>query len=85
MKAPLRFIKACVVEYYLDHPSGGNLHILLDDGNCRPSDLQFCLGEAVRHRDVEGQYLCEMLLPFSESELETMLATDFETTKAEDA
>lgn len=30
------------------HPAGGSLHIALDDGNLRDSDLEFCYGFAMR-------------------------------------
>jgi len=47
---------------------GGHLHIVLEDGNCRDSDVQFCLDECVEHRDIDGVCLCVQLMQLSKTQ-----------------
>jgi hypothetical protein len=50
--------------YYDAHSSlaGGNLHILLEDGNVRDSDVQFCIRLTEANRDNSGNALAKKLL-----------------------
>jgi hypothetical protein len=41
--------------------AGGNLHIVLDDGNVRDGDVAFCLGWAIEKRDKEGEHLAQLI------------------------
>lgn len=56
---------------YRDSPGGnvgGNLHIILDDGNIRDKDIKHCR-DVCRHRhDLAGLRLCELLLQMSKSQ-----------------
>lgn len=52
---------------------GGNLHILLDDGNYDPPSILFCLKECLKHPEREesdlGILICKELLKLSAEEL----------------
>lgn len=52
----------------LDNPSGGNLHIVLSDGNIQTADVEFCREEARNARDHVGLALAELLLELTEEE-----------------
>jgi hypothetical protein len=47
---------------------GGNLHIVLDDGNINDSDIKFCLERAIETNDVDGIKLAEILLNMSKTQ-----------------
>jgi len=47
---------------------GGNLHIVLDDGNVNDSDVVFCLERAKETNDVDGVKLAELLLKMSKTQ-----------------
>lgn len=52
-------------QYYKKHPSGGSLHIALDDGNMETDHVQFCLDYAMKERDRAGVKLARTLLELS--------------------
>jgi hypothetical protein len=55
-----------VKNYYYDgNGSGGNLHVVLDDGNLKDSDIEFCLNNCLTENDIEGTKLCFLLLDMS--------------------
>ena len=47
---------------------GGNLHIVLSDGNIEDSHIEFCLGECILHGDTKGSELCKLLLLMSKTQ-----------------
>lgn len=47
---------------------GGSLHIVLDDGNIRDSDLRFCLDYALTKGDTEGAALARLLLGMTKTQ-----------------
>jgi hypothetical protein len=73
------FIKQFIQYYYknLDNVVGGNLHVVLDDGNVESEFIIFCRAEAEKNKDSFGIFLCDILLTFSEDELDKMYNEDF--------
>lgn len=61
--------------YYHAHPAGGNLHIVLDDGNIEDSSVQFCLDRAREEGDGPGVELAEMLLKMSKTQRKKLYRT----------
>ena len=60
-----------LVKAYRDTPGnsvGGNLHIVLDDGNIHDDHIQFCLDQCVERNDKEGEKLCRLLLSMSRTQ-----------------
>ena len=51
-----------------DNGAGGNLHIVLDDGNVNDSDVIFCLERAREPNDTDGIKLAELLLQMSKTQ-----------------
>lgn len=51
--------------YHQANPAWGALHIVLDDGNVRNKDVQFCIDSALEQGDVEGHELARLLLEMS--------------------
>jgi hypothetical protein len=45
-----------------EHAAGGNLHIVLDDGNLETEHVEWCLREATKRGDAPGTALAELLL-----------------------
>ena len=68
------FYKIFIKDYYydLDNGAGGNLHIILDDGNIDKEDIKFCREQCEEKKDEFGLFLCELLDCFSTGELEKM-------------
>ncbi len=54
--------------YHEQHPSWGSLHIVLDDDNVKDEHVEFCVGWAREHGDVEGEALARILLTMSKSQ-----------------
>jgi hypothetical protein len=54
----------CVKDYYkLDNnAAGGNLHVVLDDGNIEDGSIKFCTEYAVKNNDYFGLILGKLLL-----------------------
>ena len=48
--------------------AGGNLHIVLDDGNVEDSSIRFCVEGSVREMDLDGVSLCQKLLAMSKTQ-----------------
>ena len=63
-----------VQEYYKDHLTGGSLHIVLDDGNVRDSDVMFCLELAKQRDDTKGIELANLLLRMSTTQRRKLYA-----------
>ena len=54
--------------YYETNPVGGSLHLVLEDGNVRDKDVQFCLEYAISKGDIEGEELAKILLTMSKTQ-----------------
>jgi hypothetical protein len=54
-----------IKEYYKTNLAGGNLHIVLDDGNTNNSHLYYCLEQAKSNSDLLGVQIIEALLLMS--------------------
>lgn len=54
--------------YYVKHPIGGNLHIVLDDANFGDADVIFCASAAAEGGDKEGLRLARLLLQMSRTQ-----------------
>jgi len=54
------FIKLCR-HYYEKNPSGGNLHIVLDDGNLENHNIDYCAGLAFGCQDHEALDIAELM------------------------
>ena len=45
--------------------AGGNLHIVLDDGNLDDGSILFCINNCIERNDVDGLRLCKILFACS--------------------
>lgn len=54
--------------YHADEPCWGSLHIVLDDGNVRDGDVDFCIAYAEELGDEEGAELGRILRKMSETQ-----------------
>jgi hypothetical protein len=52
--------------YYATNPSGGSLHVCLDDGNMEDGNVWFCLEWAAKERDLMGVQIACWLLALDE-------------------
>lgn len=59
-------------EYYVFNPTGGSLHIVLDNGNYERNHVEFCRQYAVDHNDEDGVKLADALLTLTDTEREKM-------------
>jgi hypothetical protein len=50
-----------VAEYYKSNPTGGSLHIVLDDGNLESSSIQWCAGYAYGLKDDVGNDIANLM------------------------
>lgn len=48
--------------------AGGALHIVLEDGNVKDSDVRFCISWARQENDADGLALAELLLKMSKTQ-----------------
>lgn len=55
-------------EYVRNHPNGGSLHIVLEDGNIDTESVMWCINYASVHGDVEGEALGRVLLTMSKTQ-----------------
>lgn len=58
--------------YYddFDNPTGGSLHVVLDDGNLSDGDLNFCIKWAEDKNDYLGIAIARLLMELSEEDRE---------------
>ena len=64
-----------LIKYYyedLGNGTGGYLHIVLDDGNIEHENINWCQNECEKHGDSFGVFLADVLMQFTEDELEDM-------------
>ena len=50
-------IRDLVKEYKSFFPTGGNCHIVLDDGNIETNNIRFCMNECEDKNDVAGYFI----------------------------
>ena len=68
------------IAYYYDMPekgAGGYLHVVLDDGNFGYSMISSCQNDCEENGDTFGMFLCDLLLQFTDEELDGMYEQDF--------
>lgn len=62
-----------VRDYYLpDNPTGGCLHVVLDDGNLEDADIYGCIAFAEQEGDATAVSLARMLLELTADEREEL-------------
>ena len=70
-----------LIQYYYnyspDNGCGGYLHAVLDDGNIEHSSIQHHQEDCEKNNDSLGGLICDVLLEFTEEELEEMYNSDF--------
>ena len=74
------FINDLIQYYYTSVPDfgcGGSLHVVLDDGNIEHSNIRWCKEECEKDNDALGMLIADILLEFTEKELEEMYDKDF--------
>lgn len=60
-------LRAAIARYYEEHPTGGTLHIVLDDGNCEDDNVQWCIDNPIREQnDREALSIARRLLRIPE-------------------
>lgn len=59
-----------VKEYYAQpgNGAGGNLHIVLDDGNINDSSVEYCMNICKENNDKKGIELCNKLMRMSKTQ-----------------
>lgn len=70
-----------LIAYYKELPNngaGGSLHIILDDGNLSHSCITFCSDLCEQKGDSLGQLICDILIQYSEDELQTMASNGWQ-------
>ena len=67
MKPTREEVSKLVKDYYAkpDNLVGGNLHVVLDDGNIQDYHIELCLKQAEEERDEDGIILAKALLEMS--------------------
>lgn len=68
------------VKYYksdLDNPNGGNLHVVIEDGNIEDGLVWRCQDDCEKEKDGFGYFLATMLRHFTEEERETLFENDW--------
>jgi hypothetical protein len=65
-----------LIKFYYDQPGngagGGILHIILDDGNTDHAFIDAAKWEAYDAKDYTAALICEVLMCFSEEEIDAM-------------
>ena len=66
-----------LVKQYYSRPmngTGGNLHIVLEDGNVEDHDVEFCKKQCLERNDEEGIVIVELLLKMSKTQRKKIYA-----------
>ncbi len=73
------FVKELIAYYYdlPDKAAGGCLHIVLDDGNTDLHCINYCQEVCEQKDDTFGYFLCDVLMEFTEEELDKLYEKDF--------
>jgi hypothetical protein len=68
-----QIIKLINYYYRCDNPTGGNLHIILDDHNFSLDSFDFCEELCRKDKDYLGLLLIDILIGMNEAELESLI------------
>lgn len=70
---------ATLIEKYTDtEMAGGTCHIILDDGNYKESDVEFCVIYSKEQGDYWGEKIAELLNGLTEEEIEMVVERPYE-------
>jgi len=72
-----RILYSLIQFYYIHEPSGGHLHIVLDDGNIEHCHIATCFWQCQAYKDYLGMLIATILLYYSEDELCDMYDDDW--------
>lgn len=74
-RSKLPEVNAAVRAYYAKpgNMAGGNLHIVLDDGNVGSGDIQHCIDRCIEQGDTDGEALARMILSMSKTQRRKIL------------
>ena len=61
-------VQPFVDRYLDDNANGGNLHVVLMDGNIDNSHIEWCLKQATDEGDINGAELAAMLLRLTKTQ-----------------
>jgi hypothetical protein len=65
-----------VRDYYVEHSTGGSLHIVLDDGNVENAHVDFCIEWAIEHDDAEGEKLARLIRTMTKTQRRKLYQAD---------
>lgn len=71
-------LRTLIDTYYETEITGGNCHIVLDDGNFKKHHIEFCLKKSKENNDYFGQKIMELCLEFTEQELDVITCYDYD-------
>lgn len=82
-KLPIKLQKAYIlvhlIDQYMDlNPSGGHLHIILEDGNYGQGFCEGCKEDAILGGDYFGELIASLLAEFTEEEQEQIIERQWE-------
>lgn len=80
MKPTVPEVMSLVKAYYAKpgNSVGGNLHIVLDDGNIKDDHIRFCLEQCHREKDRDGEDLALLLLKMSKTQRKKLYAGKYD-------
>tara|TARA_R110000851_G_scaffold179293_1_gene326342 strand:+ start:467 stop:739 length:273 start_codon:yes stop_codon:yes gene_type:complete len=64
--------------YYETNPTGGTLHIVLDDGNYGKGCVKSCITDSIKYKDYWGELIGTLLLNFTTEEQEKIIERPWE-------
>ena len=62
-----------LIETYYKYSTENSLHMVLEDGNTRKSDIQYCRKFAIEHQDYLAELISTLLLDFTETEINSII------------
>lgn len=70
MKPTTDNVRKLINGYYAKpgNSNGGALHVVLEDGNIRDSDIEFCIDKAEKAGDLDGISIGALLLQMSKTQ-----------------
>ena len=79
MKTTITELISMIKAYYAieGNNTGGNFHIVFDDGNTELKHVQWCLNECVRKQDYPGIAIGEKLMLMSSTQRRKLAAMSF--------
>lgn len=71
------FLKKLISEYYeiKENVCGGNLHIMLDDGNLNDRDIIWCYDHCEGKKDYLGMLICSLMIQVDETDRQEIIDT----------